>query len=139
MTHNAARLLAQRLRRTPAQPETIDAAGRAILRRLEGRGIVRGVLEHEDEEPWGKRLLRILREDQEAAERYEAEKAQRDAEPPRPLTSILVGAIGGTAVPAPVGPTPTAAPSIPLNGAQVLCAALAGLGAVNGTINGGTK
>lgn len=127
MSKGAARALAQRLNNTAPKQETVnDAAAVAFARRLQERGIVGDVpgLPEDESEPWGKKVLRILREDREATERYEAEKAQREAEEAQPQTAagLLAAALS------------QANHSVmPLNGAQVLRAALAG---GSGTING---
>lgn len=124
---NSARIFTQRLRNTPAKTQTVDDEfDRAVIVRLQERGIANGVLNDEDDEPHHKKVLRILREDREWQEHYQAEKAQREAEQAKAqLTTAqhLAKAIGGQS---PSG-------HMPLNGAQVLHAALVG-GA--GTING---
>jgi hypothetical protein len=136
---STARIFAQRLNNTRTEPQpTVDNdADLAILRRLEQRAVVRGALP--DEEPWGKKVLRTLREDREATARYEAEKAEREAaeaEAAKPLPQIVAEVLAGTGDSDGTQPAPgTESRHMPLNGPGVLLAALAG----HGTINGAAK
>lgn len=126
-----ARGFAHRLSRTPANPWTAenDPAAQAFAKRLAQRGIISDAVVADDEEPHHKKVLRILKEDREWQERYEAQEAEREAlEAEARLTpaQLLAQAIGG-------GPTDSSSNPLPLNGIGVLRAALGGAG---GTING---
>jgi hypothetical protein len=115
--------------RTP-QPIT-DEFARAIARRLESRGIVK-VPGLEDDEPESEsdRIRAALNRYEAAAREIEAErevKRQADEEAEaaaKPTTAIVREAIAG------------ASGTMPLNGAGILRAALAG---GQGTINGGNQ
>lgn len=125
---NTARNFARSLSNTPAKPGTVDdPVAVAFAKRLEQRGIVSQVpgLPDVDPEPWHKKVLRILHEDKEAAERHKVEKAKREAEESKtrlPLPAQLRNALVGES-----------SNHMPLNGAQVLRAALGG---GRGTIKG---
>lgn len=125
---NTARNFARSLSNTPAKPGTVDdPVAVAFAKRLEQRGIVSQVpgLPDVDPEPWHKKVLRILHEDKEAAEQHKAKRARREAEQAEaqvPLPAQVRSALAGDS-----------SNHMPLNGAQVLRAALGG---GRGTING---
>jgi hypothetical protein len=132
MTTGSARALARQLSSTttPKQETAEDAAAVAFARRLQARDIVgdvAGMPEEVDpaEEHW-QRVLQFLREEKEAAEEAERRKAEVD-KPKEPTTAaeLLAAALSQANHRAPQ--------AIPLNGAAVLRAALAG---GSGTING---
>jgi hypothetical protein len=126
---NAARILARRLNSTNASPQTTttDEGELTVLTRMEQRGIIRGAVRHDDGEPHGDKVLRVLREDQEWQAQYEAERARREAAQAQAaltLPELLTRAISGGE---------NTSSHMPLNGPRVLRAALGG---ASGTING---
>lgn len=127
MSTGSAKSLLGALNRLPAKAETIDGdIEQAFARRMQQRGIISGVIHDDDGEPHADKVLRVLREDQEWQSQYEAERAQREAkqaEAELTLPQLLTRAIGGE----------VSSNHMPLNGSQVLRAALGGGG---GTING---
>lgn len=125
----AARVFANHLRRTPANPGTVedDPAAQAFVMRLAQRGIISGIVVNDEDEPWDKRVLRILKEDREWQARYEAEKAERgtrEAEAQLSPAQLLANAIGGH----------DTGDHLPLNGTALLRQAIGGVG--SSTING---
>jgi hypothetical protein len=112
----------------PTKPEAItDDFQTAVIRTMQERGIVNGVINDDGGEPHADKVLRVLREDQEWQAQYEAERAQREAEQAEAamtLPELLTRAISGS--------NSTSGP-MPLNGPRVL---LAALGGESGTING---
>lgn len=104
----------------------MTGAAEVFARRLLHRGIVREVPGLPDPEPWNRRVLRVLKEDQEAAEQYKLEQEEREAREAEAQLSpaqLLVHAVDGQ---------PASNP-LPLNGAGLLRAALGG---ASGTVNG---
>lgn len=129
---STARNLAQRLNRRQSKPEKAvdDPFAIAFAKRLEHRGIVSGIVE--DDEPHHKKVLRLLTEDKEAAERAKSEKAKLERESETQQRTASVGEI----LMAALNQANNGAEHMPLNGEQVLRSALAALDGGNGTING---
>jgi len=129
----------QRLQRAIAgtqghRPQQItDSLALGIAKRLEARGIARVPGLPEEEEDWPKKVLAFLQEqrdiEERAAERRRQAEEERDAPPaPRTTAGIVRQAMAEA--------HPTSKAPLPLNGAAVLRAALAG---GHGTINGGNE
>ena len=95
-----------------------------IARKLESRGVTKAPVLPKDEEPQRKKVLRILREDQEWQREYEARRKSEE-NTPQTTVGLIMSEIAKAA-------TGSESPHIPLNGAQVLRAALAGTGTVTG-------
>lgn len=127
MSTGSAKKLAGILSRTTGKHEDItDAFDQAMVTAMQRRGIL-GAVEGMPEEPdddelrW-QRVLNFLREEREAEERRKAEAEAAQAPRPQTTAEMLAAALSN------------ANHSVmPLNGAQVLKAALAG---GPGTING---
>ena len=113
---------------SPTPQPITDEFALAIARKLEARGIAKVPGIPDDEEGWQDTVLTFLQEqgdiEERAAERQSEAEAQHTAPPS--TAAILVAEIANAA-------TNSGGAHIPLNGAAVLRAALAGGG---GTING---
>lgn len=121
----AGEMVARGLANTQAKAQTVDDEfAQAIARKLESRGVTKAPVLPKDEEPQRKKVLRILREDQEWQREYEARRKSEE-NTPQTTVGLIMSEIAKAA-------TGSESPHIPLNGAQVLRAALAGTGTVTG-------
>lgn len=127
MTTGSAKKLARILGATTSKNnDIIEPVDQVLIRRMQSRGIVGDVAGMPEEvapaeERW-RRVLQFLREEKEAAEETERRRAEADKPKPQTAAEMLAAALS------------QANHSVmPLNGAQVLTAALAG---GPGTING---
>ncbi|WP_139807386.1 hypothetical protein [Mycobacterium avium] len=128
MTTGSAKKLARMLRSATSKPETItDPAAQGIIRRMQARGILGDVAgmppEVDPAEARWQAVLAFLREEREAEERRKAEAEAEVNPPPETAADMLRCALSGASSPK----------HLPLNGAGILLAALAG---GTGTING---
>lgn len=132
----AAKALASRMRATPGKnndPITSEF-DQEIVRKLQGRGILGHVEEmpqpQQDNWEWLDRMtaVREAHEQRQAEAKAEREEAERQEQHPYPRTAAEALRCGLSGAPSPK--------DLPLNGAGVLRAMLAGVGG-HGTINGG--
>lgn len=130
MSTGSARRLVKALAKTTANHDNIeDALDQAMIRRMQQRGIVgqvSGMPEptHPDQERWDK-LLAWMQVQKKIQEKAEAKKAEAENPPPETAAEMIRCALTGASSPK----------RLPLNGAGILRAALAGK---PGTLNGST-
>jgi hypothetical protein len=116
------------LAKTTAKHDNIeDALDQAMIRRMQQRGIVgevSGMPEPTDpDQEWYDKVLAWMRAQKEIQAKAEAKRAEAENPPPQTAAEILRCALTGSSSPK----------HLPLNGAGILRAALAGK---PGTING---
>lgn len=130
MSTGSARRVVKALAKTTAKDNIEDALDQAMIRRMQQRGIVgevSGMPEPTDsDQEWYDKVLAWMQAQKEIQEKAEAKRAEAENPAPETAAEMLRCALTGASSPK----------HLPLNGAGILRAALAGK---PGTINGGNE